>query len=601
MTFRARSAPRPTRRRVRRSDTRRAIYVTLMFSLAIASAVALMGGVFLADYYSAHGAPIAAVNGEVISKDAVRDRVALDQAIWARQIANLQSQRNRGQVTTDEYTSLVGALQTKQTSSTLYSDALTQLINEATLRQYASKNGVTVSDAAIDAQIQTDATTPDMRHVKIISVATQATPPSNSRTLSDSITALGKAQGYLKEVQGGKKWDDVVKEATATSSSTAGTTGDLGLIARADLKVDPDFADAIFALQKPNDVTAIFKGTDGGYRFATITSIAPKNTDGAWNDTISSTSNGDVYRSYARAEATQKAVQSAVEAKYINGPTLQRHVLEIAMSPGYGQPGNGDEVKLAMMVFAPNHSVAGAASVVSSDPAWTDAKNRAQAAVDALRKDPSKFASMAEDTTVNDEQYFNTAGGDVPWIPADLFQATTASQQSGLGMPSVSTAVFKDGVTPGSILDPIEEPSQGYVVVLFEGRRPAPDQRIANAQFAINNGADFSQQARLNSESADAIVGGDMGWVSPYMLTLDQERVAFATPLGSVSNLLAGNGFFAIYKVVEQATRAVTDPAQQAKLKKVVFPRWLSDLQANALVWQDAAALTAMAPAAPTQ
>ena len=50
MTFRTRTAPGPTRRRVRRSDSRRNVYLTLSFTLAIASALALMGGVFLASY-----------------------------------------------------------------------------------------------------------------------------------------------------------------------------------------------------------------------------------------------------------------------------------------------------------------------------------------------------------------------------------------------------------------------------------------------------------------------------------------------------------------------------------------------------------------------
>jgi hypothetical protein len=36
MTFRTRSAPKPTRRRMRRNDSRRAVYITLIFGLAIA-------------------------------------------------------------------------------------------------------------------------------------------------------------------------------------------------------------------------------------------------------------------------------------------------------------------------------------------------------------------------------------------------------------------------------------------------------------------------------------------------------------------------------------------------------------------------------------
>jgi len=69
MTFHTRAAPKPTRRRTRRDDTRRAIYITLSFTLAIAAALSLLGGVFAASWYSDHLAPIGAVSGEVISKD----------------------------------------------------------------------------------------------------------------------------------------------------------------------------------------------------------------------------------------------------------------------------------------------------------------------------------------------------------------------------------------------------------------------------------------------------------------------------------------------------------------------------------------------------
>ena len=73
-----RYAPKPTRRRTRRDDTRRAVLVTVSFVAAIAVAFSLFTGVFVASYYSDHAAAVGSVNGEAISKDAVRDRVALN-------------------------------------------------------------------------------------------------------------------------------------------------------------------------------------------------------------------------------------------------------------------------------------------------------------------------------------------------------------------------------------------------------------------------------------------------------------------------------------------------------------------------------------------
>jgi parvulin-like peptidyl-prolyl isomerase len=594
MTFRTRTAPRPTRRRVRRSDSRRAVYLTLTFTLAIVSALALMGGVFLASYYSDHGAPIAGVNGEAISKDAVRARASMNLARYQRQIANYTTMRNQGKLTTDEYNTIVGAIQTSSAVSTIYTDAETQLINEAELRQYASQNNIAVTDQAVDAQIQLDATIAEMRHVKVIGVAVQATPPSSSPTQADIDAALAKENGYLAEITGGKKWDDVAKEATSDSVNTGGSIGDLGLTTKDNLGLEPDLASAIFSLKNPNDMTPIIRGSDGVYRFATVTEIVPAFVDADWQNSVASASSGGEYRAFAKGEATQKAVRDAIEAKYVSGPTVQRHVLELAVPAGYGQPGNGDEVKIRILVFAPNHDQTNAANVAATDAAWTEAKNRADAALATLKADPSKFPTLVQDTTVNDDKYWNTVGGEIPWIPADLFNATTASQQSGLGLNAVQAAVFKDGLVPGTILDPIQETTQGYVLVQFQGRRPAPDLRIAEAQFAINSGTDFAAEAKTASEAVDAPAGGDLGWVSPYQMTAIQQQAVFSTPVGGVSNMVSSNGYF-LYKVLDQQTRTA-DAAQQAKLKNVVFQRWLTEFQGNALVWKDAAALSAMAP-----
>ena len=605
MTFRTRVAPKPTRRRARRSDTRRAVYITLAFTLAIASAVSLMGGVFLASYYTDHGAPVAAVNGSVISKDGVRDRGSVDLARFERQIADYQTLRNQGKITTDEYTTLVNTIQSNETQATLYSNGLTELINEDELQQYAAKNNINVTDQQVDAQIQVDGTIAEMRHVKIMSVAPRVEFPASSPGTSDIADAQKTADGFLAELKSGKKWDDVAKEASAYSTTSSQSTGDLGLITReaASSQLDPNIADAVFALKTANDETAVLKSTNGAFNIATATNIVPTFVDNDWKSTVAAASSGDGYRAFARAEALKKQIQNAVEAKYITGPTLQRHVLEITVNPGIGQPGDGDEVKLRMMVFSPNGDEANASSVPSDSTgsdadkkAWATAKTNADNAVAAVRADQSKFATMAVDTNVNNDKYFNTVAGDVPWIPADLFNAQTTTGNQGLGMTNVETAVFDPNLAAGTILDPILETSLGYIVVQFQGRRPAPDQRIANAQFYINNGVDFAQEAKTSSEVSDALTGGDLGWISPYEYSTLRQSTIFETPVGRVSPMVSDTGFH-LYKVVAQETRTA-DADQQAKIKPLVFTHWLTELQNNSLVWQDAAALDSLTPGA---
>ena len=595
MTFRSRPVAKPTRRRARRDDSRHSVYVTLSFSLAIASALSLMGGVFVANYYSNHWAPIAAVNGEAIGKDTVRDRAAMNVARFQRQVIDYTTLRNQGKITSADYQTLSGTATSAQDPTKIQSDALTQLQNEATLRQYAAKNNISVTDAQVNDQIQVDATLPETRHVMVIAVHPKATPPATAVTAADGTAAQTRSQALLDEVKAGKKWADVATESGQDQISNGGGIGDLGLVSRDTVDLDLEMVNAVFALAKVNDVTPVFKGVDGIYRFATVTTIVPKFVDTDWETSVGY---GDTYKAFAKNEALSKAVRDKIEAQYVTSPTVQRHVLEIAISKGIGTPGDGDEVKFRMLVFAPAHSQSNAANVPTTDASWTDAKARADAAVATLRADPSKFATMAADTTVNDDQLVNTRGGELPWLTNPWFAAQTASGSQGLGMTNVATALYKDGLVAGTILDPIQEPTSGYVVVQFEGRRPGPSQRIANAQLDINSGVDFAVEAGKISDSADAANGGDMGWVTKYMLSSDQESAIWQTPIGGVSRMVSGNALW-IYKVIDEQTR-VADADTQAKLKQTVYARWLAELQSTALVWTDTAAIAAMAPPSAT-
>ena len=596
MTFRTRTSSQPTRRRARRSDTRRNIYITITFSLAIAVALSLFGGVFLASYYTSHWAPIAAVNGQAISTDDLNTRESVNLARYSRLLTQYGLLRNQAKLTSTEYSSFQSSITSSQSS--VAADSLKELEGELTIRQYASKNNISVTSQQVDDQIKKDGTIPELRHVLVIGVSPEPTPPAYATSTADEQAAQKQAQAYLDEVKGGKKWADVATESHAGDVGSSGTTGDVGLMTKTNTTLDPDLRAAIFALAKVNDITPIFKGTDGLYRFATVTEIIPQLDDPNWLSNIEGQTNGGAYRSREEALALRQAIQDSIEAKYVTGETTQRRVLEIGIAPGYASAGSGDEVSIKMMVFAPGNDTSSASSVAADDPKWADAKKRADDAFAKLKADPTKWDSMARDNKVNDDLVWINQGGVVPWIPADLFMAQTQSGVSGLGLPDLQTAVFADNLTPGQLIGPVLESSQGYVIAQFEGRRPAPDARMAQAQFEIASGADFATVASKLSETADAANGAELGWVSPYQLDSVQEKAIFSTPVGSVTPMVNDNGFH-IYKVVEEQKR-LPDAAAQLRLKEVVFARWVTDLQANALIWTNQTVVDALTSASPT-
>jgi hypothetical protein len=598
MTFRPPATKQKTRRR--QHDTRRSIYTNLAFGVAILAAVALLSGVLLGNYYSDHWVPVASVNGTAITKDNVRERANVDLARYKRQIDDYQTLRNQAKITSDEYNTIGQTIIGQEDPNTLYSTALTELEKELVIQQYAGKNGISVSDADIDAQIVKDSTIPELRHVEIIATDAVPTPPASVPTLQQVADAKTRIEGYLNEVKSGTKWDDVYTESTKDGAvGQVGTNaGDLGLKTRDDLTaLDPDLLDAIFALQNVNDLTPIFKGDDGIFRFATVTKIVPAYVDPGWKDAIGQASSGDAYRGKARADALSAAVRKSVEQKYVSSPTIMRHVEEIYIEPAFlGTPGEGPEYKFKLMVMAPNHDESTAATLPSTDPAWAAARQRAEDAVAKLRADPSQFATLAKDTGVNDDQYFNTYGGDVPWLPSVVVYDSSGQAQATLNMPALLTALSSPVAQPG-ILAPILEPSVGYLVVQYEATRPSPEQRIADAQLLMATGTSFSTAVEKYSEGGDAVNGGDMGWIARYSLPSALERAVLRTPVGGVSQMVSDTGGYWIFKVLAEETRT-GDQLEQEKLKKSVWSLWQADLNNAANVWSDSAALTAITPTA---
>lgn len=593
MTFRTRTDSKPTRRRTRENDSRRALLLNISFGFAIVAAIAMLGGVLFANYYGDHGAAVASVNGQAISKDAVRERAAVNKARYERQTENYGKLRNQGLITTDEYGTFAGSLADSQAPASLYGEALSQLTQESELQQYADSHGIKVTDAQINAEVTKDGTIQEMRHVMVIGVPPKPTAPASQPTAAETQAAQDQAQKYLDSIKSGaKKWDDVATESKAEQYNS---TGDLNLTTRDALQLDPQLVNAVFDLKKVNDLTDVFKCEDGMYRFATVTAISPAFVDSDWQSAMNAAGKPDEYRSFARGQAVQEAVKEAVLKQYVTGPSVQRHVLEIAISPGYGAAGDGDEVTFRMMIFAPDHNSAGASTVAKDDAKWTEAKARADAAVTALKADPSKFDAMARDTKINDDQSWASEGGELPWLPGSVI-AADPSPGPGLGMLNVATALFGPGVTQNQILGPVQETSAGYVVLQFLGRRPAPDQRMANIQLLLATGVDFSVLARQFSEASDANKGGDMGWVTRHMLDTESESAIFQAPVGGVSRMITkeGSGYW-LFKVIDEQNR-VPDSTEADKLRQVVFDNWLSDLTMRTNIWTDSAGLDAITP-----
>lgn len=571
MTFKARPVVKRTHRPSWETDNRRNLMFNIGFGLAVVAALLILAGAAAASWYGDHLASVASVNGSNITKDDLRERIAVDSFRIDHAKSLIRDELSAGRISQTDATTQTNSLD--QSLQSVNSTALEELIDAELQRQLAGQQGVTVSDADINAKLTEEATSQEWRHVWVIAVTPEVSANAAAPTDAQKAAAQAKADGALKDLQSGKAWNDVVK-AVSTDSS-ASSDGDLGWKSATDTSLDPAFHDALFAAPL-NTPTAVVAGADGDYRIGRVTEIQAPALDNAYQQTISNTMSLDAYKKAVRADVTKDKLEAKFVADLTQKPTVQRQVSEIFIAASQG--GTGDEVKAKHILFSPKHDPNGAKDIPATDPSWTQAHDEAQAAYEELKKDPSKWDALA---AKSDDAGSAANGGELPYYTKDSLVAPFAN------------AIFAPGLTKGEILAPVKS-DFGWHVIMFVDRRPDPKTRATNAQNqASQPGADFAAIAKSVSEGPDASKGGDLGWVAHYQLPLQIENPIFLTPVGTVSSVVQTTDGFYVFKVVAEQTR-LPDPDQVTALQKNAFTNWYNLQKANAKITRSGA----VAPAA---
>jgi parvulin-like peptidyl-prolyl isomerase len=119
---------------------------------------------------------------------------------------------------------------------------------------------------------------------------------------------------------------------------------------------------------------------------------------------------------------------------------------------------------------------------------------------------------------------------------------------------------------------------------------------LARAQEILaraRKGEDFESLARSHSASATKATGGDLGKLAHGDMNPELEKIAFALPVGAISDLIPVGGGYRILKVVEKAETSVVpfDQAKDAIKKRLMDDRgareydtYLKDLRQKAVV-----------------
>jgi parvulin-like peptidyl-prolyl isomerase len=578
MTLRSKPAGQRPHRTGRDAHDRHNLYVNLAFGLVISIGVMTLVAAAAVTYMSQHFSEVAKVNSETITQDAYRDRVLVDAFRIDRAEAQVRDQVALGRITQAEADSRTATLEQQRQD---LSNATLELLIDTTLQgQLAKARGITVDDAQIDQRLILEATEKEQRHIATITVEPEVTTGATDPTEAQKTAAKAKADKALADLNGGKTFEEVAKAVSTDSSAANG--GDAGWVAADDSSIDPAFLAALFAAPQ-GGTSAVLTGADGSYRIGRVLEIGAETVDSTWTDKIKAAGIPMAsYREAVRGDLVRVALEKAVIADVTDQPTTQRLVSDIFISTGSYQ-GPGDEVKVRHILYTPGDAAPGAASPVpSTDPGWAATKAKAQATYDTLKalvgKPDELTAKFAEIAKQDSKDTGSGADG------GELGYFTQGTLDPGFG-----DAIFKAGLKKGDLLEPVAS-QYGWHVILFEDRRPPPEDRMkAIKALADAPGADFATLAKENSDAAEAAKGGDLGWIAKSQLDPAQEAAIFAAPIGKPSDVVTTDSGLYVYLVREEQSRK-PDGAQLDMLKANAFQNWYDAEKLKADITPDLAA-----------
>jgi parvulin-like peptidyl-prolyl isomerase len=550
MTFRAKPVVKGPGRSGWNSEDRRTTLLNVGFLVAIVLAIIILVGYAGWSFYDTHWGAAATVDGTTITKDQLRTRFKIENFRIDYTESRIRNLLTAGRINQATHDSQIQFLE--QRRDALASITLERLVDILVQTKLAGEEGVTITDADIDAQLLNEATTDEERHSFVVEVEPKANEATGEVGDAEKAAAKKIADQALADLKAGKSWDDIAK--TVSTGDTAQQNGDLGWLPK-DSGLDKPFMEAIFGASADSP-TDVITGDDGIYRIGRITEIAPATVDQTFESRLE---DRDIkladYREAVRGDVVRTKLSDKIVAD-LSKPSLQRHVLQIKIT--IGEP-MADGVKVRHILYSPNDDPSKAKD--ADEAAWKKAEEEANAAYEALKQDPSKFDQMAR--TQSDEGSAVSTGGKQPY-----YDALSAVD------PAFRDAIIKPGLKPGDILPPVKSTFGWHVIQFLRPYGTGEEDWLKSVREQALGGADFEQLARDQGDGAEAKDGGDIGWVARGQLGEAEETEIFKTAINGISDVIkVDDTTLYLFKVLAEETREPT-PAQKAVFESQGFSDW---------------------------
>jgi parvulin-like peptidyl-prolyl isomerase len=545
---------------------RRATLLNIGFGLTIVAALLLLLIAWGVSWYNDHLSAAGTVNGQTITKDAWSKQVAVNEFRTDYQKRRIRTLLAAGQISAADAESRTSSLD--QRLQQVNALSLEQLVDGTIQAQLATSQGVTVTPADIDARLTEEATTPELRHAWMIAVAPELAAGATKPTDQAVAAAKAKADQALADLKAGKDWDTVAKSASTDASKEQ--AGDLGFIDK-DSTLDPAFLAGLLAASK-DAPTGVVEGADGSFRVGRVTDIVAPVVDATLSGQVADAGISlDDFRAALGRDVTRSKLSDAILAGLLV-PGPQREVSEIFMQAGSSETGPS-AIRVRHILYSPNDTPRPTTPVPDGDPAWSKAELEARATWEKLKADPSQFDAIAR--AQSDEASAVTTGGKLPYFSKDD-QLTQA----------FADAIFKPGLQPGQLLDPVKTEFGWHVIQVMHGPTDAAWADKLTADIDAGT-LPFADAARDNSDNAEAAKGGYIGWIGKGQVDKAKEAAIFAAPVGKVSApyVVPDQGIY-VFLVGKEETRE-PDAAQRATLESSAFPLWYSEQKAGFDVTRD--------------
>jgi peptidyl-prolyl cis-trans isomerase SurA len=538
------------------------------FALAIAVAVGIFAASAWSSFYDANLRQVALIHGEPVQRNEMTQRTDMIAAEVTAAYLDLNSQLGgaRDQVINQQLQTLQGTLQS------IASVASDSMVTGAVLDSRAADYGITVSDEALQAEIDERRTLPARKQLSLIlvfPVQEEGAPAGAEATEEARAAAKAEAEAILVEIEGGADFGELARERS--DDQTKATDGLLGWVGADDGVFGEYFEAAGDAAA--GEVLGPLENELGWYLLK-VNEVQEGGRDETLDGLLAEAGVTEAeYRDYVRQEVLRQEFRDYFAETVIARYQPQRHVAQIFLQAEQGTPTPKIRVRHLLAQPIPGAEDQSTATQEQWDAALARAEEMREAALEVADE---PWFELAEES---DDSGSGRQGGYLGWYDppglATQFVPEFAQAATDLRIGDISQPVRSDF---------------GYHIIQVTERRTSAQEQAERLVAELRDDPDtFAEMARRSSEDVtSAVDGGDLGWVVRYEQDAQRDQAIFdLTEIGQISDPVVTQTGIYIYQLLGTSEARFVPEAQRNRVASSGFSRWLEELKDEAGIWLD--------------